>query len=127
MEFPLGVLAAGIGADLVLSGGFFQRCSSSMEGHEGGHWAVLARQGLRCWRLQDLAQSGANPAQTSQEQILSKTALEGGSRNLDHQIAQGVVEQKGFWGFQCWVSRAWESLEVEQGKGSHKGHSPGLG
>lgn len=23
MEFPLGVLAAGIGADLVLSGGFF--------------------------------------------------------------------------------------------------------
>lgn len=94
-----------------------------MEGHEGGHWAVLALQGLRCWRLQDLAQSGANPAQTSQEQTCQRQPWR--EDPLDHQIAQGVVEQeKGFGGFQCWVSRSWESIELEQEKGSHKGHSP---
>lgn len=93
LEFPLGFLAVGIGAHLMLSGGFF----SSVGSREGELWAVLALQSLRCWGLQDLAQSRANPAQTSQEQILSKPALEGGSRNLENQTAQGVMEQeKGF-------------------------------
>lgn len=127
LEFPLGFLAVEIGADLMLLGGFFSVAAAAAVRKEGEPWAVLAVQGLRCWGLQDPAQSRANPAQTSQEQILSKPALQGGSRNLENQIAQGVVEQeKGFCGLQCWLSRAWESLGVEQGKGSHKGLSLGL-
>lgn len=46
---------------------------------------------------------------------------------MENQIAQGVMEQKGFCGLQCRLSRAWESLGVEQGKGSCRGLSPAWG
>lgn len=112
-----GVLAVGIGADLVLSGGFFNVAAAAA-------WKAGGRAlGWPCpagFEVLEAAGPGSKRGKPSSNLTGTNPVNAGPAGRIQEPgtpNSQGVMEQeKGFCGCQCWVSRAWESLGWSRGR-----------